>query len=224
MDIIKVLIVDDQKLFAESLRTVLETRAKDIRVIGIAANGKMAVESTAKKLPDVILMDVRMPEMNGVECTRIITGKFPNIKILILTTFDDDEYIVEAVSYGAAGYLLKDMAPNELISAIRSAYQGEIMISTKVSMKLAKKLFKESRGDEDAKPQKPPNSVWLKELSNREKDILRLLVKGYDNKEIAKHLYIAEQTVKNYLSIIYLKMGVRDRVQASLLAVKAGLE
>ena len=221
---IKVLLVDDQMLFVESLRTVLETRAEDIQVLGVALNGRQALELASAEEPDVVLMDVRMPEMNGVECTRMLKERFPQVKVLMLTTFDDDEYVVEALRLGAAGYLLKDVPPTDLISTIRAVYQGGVMISPKVASKLVEKLVQVNQGDTDQLPLSPRSPVWLKELSNREKDILRLLAKGCDNKEIAKRLYIAEQTVKNYVSIIYSKMGVKDRVQASRMAAEAGLD
>jgi DNA-binding NarL/FixJ family response regulator len=222
MDKIKVLLVDDQTLFVESLRTVLETRAQDIAVVGVASNGKIALQLADSEAPDVILMDVRMPEMDGVDCTRAVVKKYPGMKVLMLTTFDDDEYVVKALHLGAVGYLLKDVPPNDLIAAIRTVYQGGIMISPKVVTKLADRLFEidyENAGRSGAED----GPAWLDELSNREKDILWLLANGHDNKEIAKRLYLAEQTVKNYVSAIYCKMGVRDRVQASRLAVAAGL-
>lgn len=224
MNEIKVLLVDDQMLFVESLRTVLETRAEEIRVVGVALNGREALELASKEKPDVVLMDVRMPEVNGVECTRILKERFPEVKVLMLTTFDDDEYVVEALRLGAAGYLLKDVPPTDLISTIRAVYRGGVMISPKVASKLVEKLVQVSHGEPEQLSSSPQSPVWLGELSNREKDILRLLAKGYDNKEIAKRLYIAEQTVKNYVSIIYSKMGVKDRVQASRFAIEAGLD
>ena len=140
MDKIKLLLVDDQKLFVESLRTVLRTRAKDMAVIGVAGDGSEALAMVDLEQPDVILMDVRMSGMNGVEATRRIKEKYPAIRVLMLTTFDDDDYVVEALKVGAVRYLLKDMPPAELITAIRAVYEGGILISPKVAAKLVDKL------------------------------------------------------------------------------------
>ncbi len=227
MEKIRVLLVDDQMLFVESLRTVLETRAQDISVIGVAYEGAKAVEMTEELNPDVVLMDVRMPGMNGVESTRSIKEKHPEIKVLMLTTFDDDQYVVEALRLGAVGYLLKDMPPAELISAVRAVHKGGVLISPKVAAKLVEKLVTtpESSGKEkEAQNLSGSSNTWTNDLSAREKKILQLMAQGLDNKEIAKTLFIAEQTVKNHVSIIYSKLGVRDRVQASLLVIESGLD
>ncbi len=222
MEKIKVLLVDDQILFVESLRMVLEKMTNDINVVGVAQNGREAIELASSLHPDVILMDVRMPEMNGVESARIIIERFAEIRVLMLTTFDDDEYIIEALKYGAAGYLLKNVPPEDLIAAIRVVFEGNMLIAPKVASKLVKKLVNNT---ED----KPSIDItlnfpdWLNQLSNREKEILSLVAQGFDNKEIAKKLYIGEQTVRNYVSIIYCKMGVKDRVLVAKMATKAGL-
>ncbi|MGE5606365.1 MAG: response regulator [Bacteroidota bacterium] len=222
MEKIKVLLVDDQLLFVESLRVVLEQTAADIVVVGVAADGRAAIQKTSALQPDVILMDVRMPELNGVEATRLILDKFPETRVLMLTTFDDDEYVIEALNDGAVGYLLKNVPPGELVTAIRAVHEGSVLIAPKVATKLLKKLTSplENKPASEA-GETPPG--WLGELSNREKEILSLIAQGYDNKEIAKRLYIGEQTVRNYVSIIYCKLGVRDRVLVSKMASKAGL-
>jgi DNA-binding NarL/FixJ family response regulator len=223
MEKIKVMLVDDQTLFVESLRLVLETRAEDIVVVGVALNGKIAVELAERELPDVVLMDVRMPELDGVESTRALKEKFPQMKVVMLTTFDDDEYVVKALHLGAEGYLLKDVPPQDIILAVRTVYQGGVLIAPQVASKLANRLFQLDYGHSDRFSGAAGDPAWLKLLNDREKDILWLLSKGYDNKEIAARLYLAEQTVKNYVSVIYDKMGVRDRVQASRLAAEADL-
>lgn len=222
---IQIILVDDQTLFVESLRTVLETRAEDMEVIGVACDGEKAVELVRQCRPDVVLMDVRMPVMNGVESTRLIKEQYPEIKVLMLTTFDDDQYVVEALRLGAVGYLLKDMPPAELICAVRAVHEGGVLISPKVANKLVEKIANPAadKGKEPACPTGQSN-LWANELSDREKKILQLMAQGLDNKEIAKTLYIAEQTVKNHVSIIYSKLGVRDRVQASRLVIEAGLD
>ncbi len=218
---IKVVLVDDQTLFVESLRTVLETRADDIMVVGIANDGNQAIEVVAETCPDVVLMDVRMPGMNGVESTRIIKERYPDTRVLMLTTFDDDQYVIEALRLGAVGYLLKNMPPAELISAIRAVYEGGVLISPQVANKLVGLLTIPLNKTED---HHESNSITshVNQLSSREKEILQLMAEGLDNKEIAKKLYIAEQTVKNYVSVIYSKLGVRDRVQASRIVLESG--
>jgi DNA-binding NarL/FixJ family response regulator len=215
MSTIRVLLVDDQTLFIESLKTVFETHVEDIEIVGMATDGRTALDMIAKTHPDVVLMDVRMPIMDGVESTKVIKEKFPETRVLILTTFDDDVYVYEALRYGAEGYLLKDMPTVELISAVRSVCQGGIPISPKVTSKLLKSII-HPQEDETAKG-------WITTLNSREREILGLIAKGFDNKIIAKRLFIGEQTVKNYVSIIYSKLGVKDRVQAARKAIEAGL-
>jgi DNA-binding NarL/FixJ family response regulator len=219
---IKVLLVDDQTLFVESLRTVLRTQAKDIIVVGVASDGQMAIDLAMTTHPDVILMDVRMPGMNGVESTRISEERNPGIRILMLTTFDDDEYVIEAIHLGAVGYLLKDVQPTELITAIRAVCEGGVLFTPKVASKLVERLIHSPKGKlEDNINFNQPE--WLNSLSNREKEILILIAQGMENREIAKQLYISEQTVKNYVSIIYSKLGIKDRVLISKLVNNAGL-
>lgn len=213
MDKIRILIVDDQILFAESLKTVLETRAEAIEVVSIASNGKEAVKMAGIFKPDLILMDIRMPEMNGVTATRLIREQYPEIVILMLTTFDDDEYIHDALSYGATGFLLKNTPPNELISSIYAARNGLVLISPSVAKHLTHGM------GNNLKQQKKNKSVekapdWLLKLSRREKQVLKLLAEGLDNREIAERLFIAEQTVKNHVSLIYSKIGTHDRMEA----------
>jgi DNA-binding NarL/FixJ family response regulator len=218
MNKIRVILADDQILFVESLKTVLKTRTKDIEVVGVAFNGQEAIDLVTKEQPDVILMDIRMSTMNGVESTRIIKEKFPATRVLMLTTVDDDEYIAEALRIGAAGYLLKDIPASELITAVRAVYEGGVMISPKMVVKLVEKRTNPVQNENNLIPS------WLKELSNREKEILSLMAQGLDNKDIAKRLYLVEQTVRNYASVIYCKMGVCDRIQAVRRALEVGLD
>lgn len=222
MDKIKVLLVDDQFRFLKSLQNILQTRSEDIQVVGVASNGKIALDMVETLQPDIILMDVRMPEMNGVECTRLIRERFPKPRVLMLTTFDDDEYVIEALHYGAVGFLLKDVPPTELIAAIRAVYEGGVLIAPQVATKLVVKL-RTPTFEEQSRANEPLRPAWLDDLSNREKEVLSLMAKGHDNKEIAKLLFIGEQTVKNYVSLIYCKLGVHDRVQATQMANNAGL-
>lgn len=153
-DRITVLLADDQLLFVESLKTVLETRASDLSIQDIAHNGLEAVEAVRRRQPDIVLMDIRMPVMDGVEATRIIHQEYPEVAIMMLTTFDDDEYLTEALKLGAAGYLLKDSPPNELIAAIRSLLQGSVIISPQVANKLLR------IGDAEKRRDSPTSSLW----------------------------------------------------------------
>ena len=153
MSRIRVLLADDQVLFVESLRTVLETRAEDFEVVGVAFNGREALQLVMEKHPDIILMDVRMPEMDGVEATKIIHETYPDIHVLMLTTFDDDEYVVEALNHGAAGYMLKDIPPADLIVSLRAVCKGSIIISPQVANKLLR--IREGEG----KPEEAPRSA-----------------------------------------------------------------
>ena len=223
MDKIKIVLVDDQTLFVESLRTVLETRADDLQVVGVAGDGRRAVEVVAQTNPDIVLMDVRMPGVNGVESTRLIKEQYPQTRVLMLTTFDDDQYVIEALRLGAVGYLLKNMPPSELISAIRAVYEGGVLISPQVANKLLGLITNSQMRSEEAQSH---NSIaaLVNQLSGREKEILQLMAEGLDNKEIARKLFIAEQTVKNYVSVIYSKLGVRDRTQASRMVIESGLK
>jgi len=236
MDRIGVLLVDDHVLFVESLRTVIDRRARDLAVLGIALNGAEAIRMAAELSPDIILMDIRMPDMSGVECTRIIKERSPGVQIMMLTTFDDDEYILQALGHGAVGYLLKDADPSFLISAIRSVHRGGVLIAPQVAKKLLGKLVtlgEEARPPGAAGEARPPGAAGegggarrtaLDSLSRREHDVLNLLAKGRTNREIADALFIAEQTVKNHVSEIYAKLGVHDRAQALRLALEAGIE
>lgn len=224
MENINILLVDDQVLFVESLKTVIETHTNDLKVVGIAFNGEMAVKLSLEKKPDIILMDVRMPGMSGVECTRIIKKKIPSMQIMMLTTFDDDEYIYEALSAGAVGYILKDIHPTYLISAIRSIHEGGLLISSNVAQKIVDKLIHTPGKGKIATHDHQVKHTLLDELSKREREVLLQISKGYTNKEIAENLFIIEQTVKNHVSTIYSKLGVRDRVQALRFAIEAGLD
>jgi DNA-binding NarL/FixJ family response regulator len=200
-----IIIVDDQLLFAESLKTVLETRSDSITVIDIAGNGKEAVRMAEINSPDLILMDIRMPDMNGVDAVKIIKEKSPDIKIIMLTTFDDDQYIYDALNNGADGYLLKNTPPEKLIASIEATRNGLVLISPNILKHLA-----EDSARQTVIHDKPS---WFKELSKREKQVLKLMSNGLSNNEIADELFIAEQTVKNHVSIIYTKLGTNDRLK-----------
>lgn len=208
---IRLLLVDDQVLFAESLKTVIELKAEDIQVVGIATGGEEAIALTDREHPHIILMDVRMPGMDGVEATKRIHEQHPQVIIMMLTTFDDDEYIYEAFNYGATGYLLKDIPIVELMTSLRAVKEGSVLISPRVATKLVKNAPAIHRSSdlprEDVKPS------WIDSLGKREKEILVYIAKGYDNPHIARDLYISEQTVKNYVSGIYVKLGEHNRMK-----------
>jgi DNA-binding NarL/FixJ family response regulator len=216
----RVLLADDQVLFVESLRTVLETRATDFEVVGVALSGREAIQLVVEKQPDIILMDVRMPDMDGVEATKIIREAYPDIHVLMLTTFDDDIYVAEALNHGAAGYLLKDIPPEELIVSLRAVCSGSIIISPQVANKVLRTRDGEPSPEEGAETRAAASgeNSFLRFLSRREIEILHLIGEGADNVLIAKKLSIAEQTVKNHVSVIYSKLHVHNRMQAMKLA------
>jgi len=211
---IKVLIADDQELIRGSLRIVLRVE-KDIEVVGLAANGIEAIELCRQHKPDVVLMDIHMPEMDGVDATRLIMEQQPNTRIVMLTTFHDMDYVRDALSSGAVGYLLKAMQPEDLAASIRLVNNGETLIPQEIAKIMVAEWMNgttasKSRKDKEKKP--------LYGLTERELDVLRIVVSGKDNREIAKQLYLTEGTVKNYISTIYSKLAVTNRIQAILKA------
>ena len=214
---IRVLLVDDQALFREGLETLLSVH-KDIQVVGQASNGQEAVEVAAKVQPHVILMDVRMPVLDGVRATRLLKQSLPKCRVIVLTTFDDDEYVFDALHAGAVGYLLKDVASARLVEAIRATARGESILEPSVAAKVIAEFTRVSR-------MVPPAQMeqLVEPLSERELEILALIARGHSNKEIASQLFIAEGTVKNHVTHILGKLGVRDRTQAALKARELGL-
>ncbi|AFZ34124.1 two component transcriptional regulator, LuxR family [Stanieria cyanosphaera PCC 7437] len=203
---IKVLIVDDQSIVREGLTSLLQTKP-DLEIVGEAENGRVAIEQTLALQPDVVLMDVRMPVMDGVAAIRILTEQMPGVKVLVLTTFDDDQYVTQAMSYGAKGYLLKDTPSEELAQAIRSVNQGYTQ--------LGPGLFEKVIINHHSTKKSPPE---LTSLTPREKEVLQLIAKGYNNLEIAEKLYISERTVKNHVNSILRRLNLRDRTQAAIFA------
>ena len=214
---IQILLVDDQSLFVESLKASLQTYVDDIEVVGIAKNGIEAVRMAAELAPEIILMDVHMPEMNGVEATIRIREANDKIKIIMLSTYDEDEYVRDALRHGAVGYLLKDISPTELIAAIRALQSGIVQISPQIASKLIKQMYDETspKYEESRK-----RFEWFETLTGREKEIFGLIATGYDNKQIAEKLVLAEQTVRNNISSIYSKLEVKDRFEIIQLANK----
>jgi DNA-binding NarL/FixJ family response regulator len=210
---INVIICDDQAIIREGLEMLLKLEP-DIDVIGRAADGKEALALAAAHAPDLILMDLKMPGMNGVEATRRLRAQFPEVRVLVLTTYDDDEWLFDAIRAGAAGYLLKDTPRAEVIKAVRGTVQGRSFVDPAVAGKLLGQL---------AEGQKQPAGQLTDKLTGREVDVLRLLAQGLSNAEIAQQLYLSEGTVRNHVSAIYAKLDVADRTQAALLASRHGL-
>ena len=217
---IRVMVVDDQQLITQSFEVLLQTRADDIEVVGLARDGREAVKLAGRLEPDVVLMDVRMPVMDGVQAAAAIHQRYPAIRVLMLTTFDDDEYVQEAIRSGAMGYLLKDISTEELISAIRAVHQGSVLVSPSV----AGKLITSSPGAGGHDGHGPGGVLALaRALDRRELEILRLIALGRGNKQIAGELCMAEQTVKNRVSRLYDKIAVKGREEARRLALDSGL-
>lgn len=213
---IRLLLVDDQRLMRDGLRTILELEG-DLQVVGEAENGEAGLKVFEELCPDVVLMDIRMPGMDGVEATRRIIERWPEARVIILTTFDDDEYIFEGLRAGALGYLLKDVSGTELAEAVRKVAAGGALIEPSV----ARKVIAEFARLEPAT--RPVNAGLPDPLSEREVEILRLLAQGLTNKVIAQRLHLAEGTVKNYVSNVLDKLGVSDRTQAALRGSELGL-
>ena len=197
---------EDQSLFAESLKTLLEIYTDDIEIVHIAVNGEEAVEAAARLKPDVILMDVKMPIMDGVEAVKKIIDSDASARIVMLSTFNEADYVNRALEFGAVGYLLKDITPTGLAASIRAVTEGVTQISPGIARKLVDRKF-ESISVESGK------FKWFENLTLREREVFKLVAKGCDNQEIANELHIAYQTVRNYVSSIYSKLNVQDRFQ-----------
>ena len=210
MDKIRVLIADDQALFLESLSTFLQNYAEDIEVVGLAKNGSEALEKAALLRPDIVLMDVHMPVMDGVEATGRLIESQPGVKILILSTYDEDEYVRKALRLGAAGYLLKDISPTELIASIRALKSGAVQISPQIVAKLMQSLLAE---EPSPVRELAERMEWFDSLTRREREVFALIATGYDNAQIGAQLHITEHTVRNHVSMIYSKLEVQDRFQ-----------
>lgn len=205
---IKVVIVDDQRLMRDGLKTILDLQ-DNIEVIGTASDGNEAIDICKKCTPDVMLMDIRMPGMNGVETTKRIKESYPEVKVLVLTTFDDEEYIIDALNYGATGYMLKDIDGDALIKGIEDAYENKYILQSSIASKLVNKLI--SKNTDDKKVDKSK-----KIFTDREFEVAKMLSQGFTNKQIASSLFISEGTVKNNVSNIYSKIEIFDRTSAAL--------
>ncbi len=215
-DKIRLLIVDDQRLMREGLRTLLELE-HGFEVVGEAANGQDALDAYAELLPDVVLMDIRMPGMDGVEATRRLCARWPATRIIILTTFDDDANVFEGLRAGAVGYLLKDLSGQELAHAVRTVYNGGGLIEPTVAKRVMAEFARLHP------PVRTLGEGLPEPLSERELEVLKLVSAGLSNREIGKKLALTEGTVKNYVTNVLQKIGVRDRTQAALRGRELGL-
>jgi DNA-binding NarL/FixJ family response regulator len=212
---IRVLLCDDQALVRSGFRMILEARP-GLEVVGEAEDGLQAVELAVRSEPDVILMDVRMPNLDGVEATRRIVAAGSGARVIVLTTYDLDEYVYDAIRAGASAFLLKDVRPAQLVEAIRIVAAGDALLAPSVTRRLLDRFAR-------SLPGRAPAPAALSSLTEREVEVLRLLASGLSNAELAEHLFVSEATVKSHISSILRKLGVRDRVQAVILAYEAGL-
>lgn len=210
---IRVLICDDQEVVREGLRAILST-APNLEVVSVADNGEEAVEAASRLRPDVVLMDLKMPVLNGIHATRLIHEKLPEVRVLVLTTYDLDDWVFDAIQAGAAGYLLKDTPRENLIAAIQGTADGKTFVDPAVAGKLFQQVGRQA-------PQASREVANL--LTERELAVLKLLAHGLSNPEIAQQLFLSEGTVRNYVSAILTKLQVTDRTQAALLALRSGI-
>lgn len=209
----RVLVVDDQDLVRTGFRMILSAE-DDLDVVGEADDGDVAVRRAVELRPDVVLMDVQMPRMDGIEATRAIIEQTSGCRVLILTTFDDDEYLFAALQAGASGFMLKNCPPAELVAAIRVVAKGHSLLAPQVTQRVIARSTERSRG---------PRPAGLDELTDRERDVLVAMGRGLSNSEIAGDLFVSEATVKSHVSRVLTKLGVRDRVQAVIVAHESGL-
>ncbi|AQS68475.1 response regulator transcription factor [Streptomyces pactum] len=214
--VIRVLIADDQQMVRQGFTVLLNTQP-DIEVIGQAVDGLDAVAKVAELAPEVVLMDIRMPELGGIEATRRITVATPEIRVLVLTTFDLDEYVYEALRAGASGFMLKDASADQLAEAVRVVAAGDALLAPGVTRRLIAEFARL-----DDRP-RAPLKARVGELTERETEVLALIAQGLSNAEIAQRLVVAEQTVKTHVGRILVKLGLRDRTQAAVFAYESGL-
>jgi DNA-binding NarL/FixJ family response regulator len=212
---IRVLICDDQAVVREGLAAILGTDS-EIEVVGLAENGRQALELLDEAQPDVVLMDLKMPVLNGVQATSRLRRENPEVSVLILTTYADDQWLFDAIQAGAAGYLLKDTRRDELIAAVKGTAEGKSFLDPAIAGKVMKQVASRQPSIAVAEAQAEP-------LTDRESEVLGLLVEGHNNPEIARRLHLAPGTVRNYVSVILQKLGVSDRTQAAVVALRRGL-
>jgi DNA-binding NarL/FixJ family response regulator len=216
---IKIMIVDDQPLIRDGLATLLGLKP-ELEVVGTAGDGLEAIEKVQQLQPDIVLMDIRMPGTNGVEATRVITKLAFEVKVLMLTTFKDSEFIFEALEEGASGYLLKDMPTDTIVQAILTVHSGGVVLPPDITAQMLQELKKTKELEQSNKTECPK---VIEDLTERELEVLQQLGYGYSNKEIAEALFITEGTVKNHVSNLINKLELRDRTQAAIFAVRYGI-
>jgi DNA-binding NarL/FixJ family response regulator len=220
---VRLLLVDDQPLLLQGFAMILSTEP-DLQVVGQVGDGRQALDAIEPLRPDVVLMDVQMPVLDGIEATRRIVAEHPDVKVVILTTFDHDDYIFDALEAGASGFLLKNADPDDLVDAVRAAADGHALLSPEVTIRV---LHRMSRGDRsrpaggDASGEE--DGIPLPQLTGREREVLALMARGLSNAEIAAEAFVGEATVKTHVSNVLAKLGVRDRVQAVIAAYDSGL-
>ncbi|MEU3097421.1 response regulator transcription factor [Streptomyces sp. NPDC006967] len=214
---IRVLIADDQQMVRQGFTVLLNTQP-DIEVVGQAVDGLDAVVQVAELVPDVVLMDIRMPELDGIGATARITTAAPDVRVLVLTTFDLDEYVYEALRAGASGFLLKDASADQLAEAVRVVAAGDALLAPGITRRLIAEFSRL-----DGRPRATPPGQRVGELTERETEVLALIAQGLSNAEIAVRLVVAEQTVKTHVGRILVKLGLRDRTQAAVYAYESGL-
>jgi DNA-binding NarL/FixJ family response regulator len=213
--VIRVLIADDEALVRGGLRMILEAQS-DIEIVGEAADGRAALELATRAHPDVVVMDIRMPSLDGIEATRLLLGSGSPARVIVLTTFDLDEYVYDALRVGATGFLLKSARPHELVAAVRGAVTGDMLLAPQITRRLVESFVRRP----------PPGgraSADLESLTDRELEVLRHIACGRSNAEIARLLYVSDETVKTHASRIFMKLGVRDRTQAVIFAYEHGV-
>ena len=213
----KILIVDDEMIFRRGIRAMLQKSDFSIGLISEAVDGCEAMQLLAQDNFDIVITDIRMPKMDGVQCTKIIKENYPQIKIIILTTFDDDEYVYNALKFGASGYLLKGISADRLIEAIHKVYHGNAMINEDIAGKVVK-MFSQMARENAAVITVDEN--YIKEITESEWKVIGLVSKGLSNKEIAAELFLTEGSVRNYLSSVLKKLDLRDRTQLAIWAVQ----
>ncbi len=221
---IRILLADDHVMVLKGLRFFLCTQP-DFELVGEALNGRDVLEKVAECKPDVVLMDLVMPEMDGIEATAQIKERYPEVKVLVLTSFSDLDHVLPALQAGAVGYLLKSVQPDQLVEAIRGAFHGNVQLHPEITSTLMSQMASQPHVQQQASsgPQAASPGEALDVLTGREKEVLRLIAQGMSNKEIASALFIAEKTVKTHVSSILGKLGLSDRTQAALYAVKHGI-
>jgi DNA-binding NarL/FixJ family response regulator len=209
----KIIICDDQAIVRDGLGMILKLE-RDIQIMGTAEDGAEAVELVEKERPDIVLMDLKMPILNGVEATRRIKSKYPEVKVLVLTTYDDDQWVFDAIQAGASGYLLKDTPREKLVEAVRGTFSGKNYVDPAVAGKVLEQV---------SSHQTQPATFITQKLTDREIEILRLVARGLSNTDIAERLFLSEGTVRNHVSAILTKLDVSDRTQAAVIAIRHGL-